>query len=353
MKKIAVLFLCMMVLLSGCASLQLRDLKLESGEDVLDLTGVTVSVEAAQKDGVIGGRLRVDKQGETQVEAMAAVLGEQALIVWSDIQGHGGSYVSEDPESAAALREGLAWALTAQELVSEPGAEEMTDEQMQQLMDQIKERLEATMAEYSQGDLDAMTAQMDANAEKAAEILERCFSVGEPFELNGVSYDTVYLDLSHEDLMQLMGSTDLSEALGEEMDLEQAMAELGLTLSLTGTVYSGPDGTALYILTPTLADDTGESVNFMLVLDKTGEQGVTDVTFTAQQDGEALINSAITVVISGESDSAWLPESVPADAQVIQDVSGEELEGMLSADLEAFAQSITENVLGAAAEAVE
>lgn len=320
MKKVIVLALCMLLLLSGCtylgaagARVEMRDLYITSSDQPLDMRDLSTVVEFGCNDDVCGLRLTFSNPDKLENELIAAVVEDSVLILLNGSTGEPYAFVIDDPKVVGPIQELFDAVKGSGETVD---FESMTDEELDEYMAQLEEQLESMGLDE---DLDPESAdEAAAQAERLAELLEQCVTEGEPREFEGEMYDTMNIDLPHDKLMELLGSVELEGSNGEKVDLAALLEESGITVDVTGVIASNEDGSKnAFGVSPVLTDEAGDNLSMNFTLQQISEDGSIDVYFDISQDGQEFGTLSVSFIASLLEEADWLPDAVSADAQPV------------------------------------
>lgn len=352
MKKVAVLFLSMLFLLSGCmtisegdvsAFLGVGDLTASAADQAgLDLSGITAVMEAARNGDARGVRVYFTAEDQIYAEAILTVDGAQAALCLR--------HASEAPESVYVTRDGdMVQALSqfmdgvAAEPV--PALDEMTDEQIEAMVAEMEAAL-AEMDPDALAELESMSeedwqAQLDGAAEKAAqieELLARCIQPGGTQTIDGVDYDVTGINIGNDDLAEILNVLSDGENLG------QALIDSGCEVTVTGTVYDAGDLGGLEFAVDALTPE-GENVTVTFSADQMDQTDVQTVQAGVWVDGEQAAAFSMDV-LAGAGDSAdWMDIDL-SDAVDLTGMDGEEASKLVGDDCADFIGAALSGVLG-------
>ncbi len=350
MKKIAVLFLSMLVLLSGCAAVGegvgvrygLGNAVISAeGETLLDLTGVNVTAEAAGNGDVTGVRLAFNTIGGTFAQAVLAAKGDQVIL---SLEGPdlNSVYVTDNTEDAQAL-EGLFSDTPEGDDAPAPEGEEsdIPDPDWEALglpvpewgdMDIDDGIVEALLKEIEElgGDEDTVTAEQQAAAE---EILAACVQEAGTREIDGVTYNITEIHADHGDMAKLL------DLFSDEEAAVQFVIESDYRAELTGEWGKavGEDGTAFLDLTLTIRTAEKEEIVASFSMDGR-DPAATSVSVDLAVEGESVLTADVDFMSSSLEDAPWLDIDL-TDAVVVDEDNGREAAEQLWNDLLAFGRT--------------
>ncbi len=350
MKKLIALALCLMLLLSGCgysgsALVEIRDLYITDTDTTVDLRGLSGGVELGCSGDIYGLRLTVSADDELKNEMVVAVVEDNVLFLLNGGTGEPYAYAIDDPQVVGPIQQAFSSVIAAEGTFADEDVdiEGMTDEELDEYMAQLEEQLQS-MTEGEDTDPEAAD-EAAAMAQRAAEILQSCVSEGEPMQFDGETYETVNFDLPHDELMELLGSIDTAQYMGEDVDLAQLLDAAGVTLDVTGVIAANEDGTkSAYGITPVFTNADGEVATLNITLQQTSEDGSLDFYLDINNDGQDLGSVSLTFNVQLLDEADWLPEGLGEDVQKV-DLNDE-------ASSEAFADALADflgQVVGTAA----
>ncbi len=305
MKKIAVLFLCMTLLLSGCAVSSIAPgqagvryglgglMAALDGETALDLAGLNAVVEVAENDTTTGMRLYLENEGQVYAEFIVTVDAERVAIVANGQSSGSKVYTITDPGTVKVVAETID-GLTGEPL---PDFENMTDEEWEAYMAQIEEQMGGELSGQFEMSEEEMQAAME-QAEQMSALMEKCLTEAEPREINGETYEGMDLRFTEEDVAELLRIRDLEGAA-------QSLEEGGLDINVIGGLYSGPTGGTYVELTMGLDIPGTGLVGVHLTSDGTVD-GVSTIDVDVSGNGEELASVSLDLLNGGVDEAPWL-----------------------------------------------
>lgn len=291
MKKLFVILLSVMMLLSTCALAEgmqftLKNVVLETnGEMVLDLTGLEAVAAIAATDGTVGGSLDIYGNGSNLGGVVLAAIGRQALIQMNG----GNSYVVDLPEV-----------------------------DLSSVKDQIEDATDGKV------DVSELIAKFDGIA-----------TDGGVATVNGVEYQTTLIKVSEAQMAELLAKG--SEVSDEVEDLEDIAA------SMEGAFYDGEGSDILDLTINMVAND--RPVELSVNVEHTEDSGahLVALNLTGWVDDESFGISA-DVEITETAGESWLPTDIGGAVELSLDELADS-DGPLAQDAMAMAQSIAMSAL--------
>ena len=322
MKKIAILFLCLMTLLSGCAVSTIATgeagvrygfggLAAALDGESLDLSGLNAVLEVAENDGTRGARLYVENEGQVYAEFIVTITGDQVAVVANGPSSGSHVYTVTDPDTAEAVSHAVGDFIM-------PDFENMTDEEMEAYMAQLEERLgELEVPELTEEDIQASAEQ----ARAYADLMGKCLTEAEPMDLEGVTYTGMSLHATEADVAELLRIRGLE---GAARSLEAG----GLGLDMTGSFRVSEDGQKSYTdLTLNIAMPGQDTYSFLIIADGT-EEGKTGLDISALEGEQELGTVHLDLLGGGVAQAPWLDVDT-SNATDLTGKTGEELENEL------------------------
>ena len=319
MKKIAVLGLCMILLLSGCTvgaiapgdagvRFGLGSLQAAlSGETALDLTGLNAVLEVAENDAATGLRLYLENEGQVYAELIVTADADRVAIVANGQSSGSKVYTITDPDTVQAVAEAID-GLLAIDIAN------LSDEELEEFLAQAEEQL---------GSWEMTEEEMQASMEKAqrlAEAMEKCFSEAEPMEIDGVTYEGQAVHATEAEIAELLRANDLTGAA-------DSLEKNGLGIDITGGMYYSMEGGNYTDLTLQLDIPDMGTVDVHLTADESVE-GVSAITVDAAADGEPAASVSLDLLNGGVAKAPWLDVDL-SEAVDLTDMTQEELENEL------------------------
>lgn len=359
MKKIAILFLSLLFLLSGCmtvagdgmtAAAGLSDLVTTvNGETGMDLSGVAVMAEAARDGDTRGVRLYVAAGDVVYAEAvLTADENQAALSLRQSAETPESVYVTSDPDMVQALNEVMD-TLIAEPL---PDIESMSDEEIEAMMADLQAELNAALEELdpdvpedlenmSEEDWESQIAEAEERAERMGALVKRCVQPGEPKTIDGVEYETLEIFISNDDLIELLDVRAGDENYG------QALKNSGCEVSICGVVYTGdePGGLDLEV---DMTTPEGRTVSLAAGLDRTGDPNTANLTMVACLDGEEAFSASADILSGGGKTADWLDMDL-SSAVDLTDMDGDAASELVTNDLTGFLNAAMSSIAGRAA----
>lgn len=338
--KIIAPVLCLLLVLSGCGvvgdgvgiSRGIGNLVITSaGEAGVDLTGLSMTLESAEQDGVAGVRLALNAIGGSPAEIIATVEGEQVVL---SIHGKENSsvYVIEDAEFAEtvnSLVQGL------RPTTAQPEDVELSEEELEQMQAELEAQLEEMMSGYTDEEL----AQMEAQSQQMSELMEECFVPAGEKEIDGVTYSITEINVSYEQLVEI-----LNQYGGESSKLGQSLDGLGAEVSIAGEMGFTEDGKGYADADLIITSPEGEVATAHMGVDATDPVAVT-VEIAADVDGESLCSFSLDLLAEDLENAPWLDVDT-TDAYVSTTENGEQYSNELTADLTDFVTTCLDAVTG-------
>lgn len=304
MKKIAVLFLSLLLLLSGCAvtgegvgvRYGLSGLILAAaGETKMDLTDLTTALEVAENEDTVGVRLSFEDGGGTRAEAVLAVRDGQTVL---SLRGGDcdSAYILGDADAAASIEDFLRGMLplSAQELTEEDFA--LSEEDLAQLQAQMEEYY----ASLSEEDL----ARMQAESEELSALMEECFRDGGTRVIDGVTYSITEIDISDENLKKMMEEYGSGSAEGGERSYSSILDGMGITVDVSGELGYSEEG-AVFVNADMLLSDGQEEVVCSLGVDGADPE-TTGLTLCVESGDQTAAELDIDLLCADLTDAPWL-----------------------------------------------
>ena len=319
MKKIAVLVLCMILLLSGCTvgiiapgdagvRFGLGGLQAAlAGETALDLAGLNAVVEVAENDTATGMRLYLENEGQMYAELIVTADADRVAIVANGQSSGSKVYTITDPDTVQTVAEAID-GLLAVDIAN------MTDEELEEFLAQAEEQL---------GSLEMTEEEMQASMEKAeklAEAMQKCFSEAEPMEIDGVTYEGQAIHATEAEIAELLRANDMAGAA-------DALEQNGLGIDVTGGMYYSLEGGNYTDLTLHLDIPNMSVVDVHLTADET-VAGVSAIAVDAAADGEPVASVSLDLLDGGVAEAPWLDVDL-CGAVDLTGMTDEELENEL------------------------
>ncbi len=322
MKKIAILFLCLMTLLSGCAVSTIAPgeagvrygfggLAAALDGETVDLSGLNAVLEVAENDGTRGARLYVENEGQVYAEFIVTVTGDEVAVVANGQSSGSRVYTVTDPDTAEAVLHGIGDFIM-------PDFANMTDEEMEAYMVQLEERLgELEVPELTEEEIQASAEQ----AQAMADLMGKCLTEAEPMDLEGVTYTGMTLHATEADVAELLRIRGLEGAA-------QSLEAGGLGLDMTGSFRVSEDGQKSYTdLTLNIAMPGQDTYSFLIVADGTDE-GKTGLDISALEGEQELGTVHLDLLGGGVAEAPWLDVDT-SNATDLTGMTGEDLENEL------------------------
>ena len=322
MKKIAILFLCLMTLLSGCAVSTIAPgeagvrygfggLAAALDGENLDLSGLNAVLEVAEDDGTRGARLYVENEGQVYAEFIVTVTGDEVAVVANGQSSGSRVYTVTDPDTAEAVLHGIGDFIM-------PDFENMTDEEMEAYMAQLEERLgELEVPELTEEEIQASAEQ----AQAYADLMGKCLTEAEPMDLEGVTYTGMSLHATEADVAELLRIRGLEGAA-------QSLEAGGLGLDMTGSFRVSEDGQKSYTdLTLNIAMPGQDTYSFLIIADG-ADEGKTGLDISALEGEQELGTVHLDLLGGGVAEAPWLDVDT-SNATDLTGMTGEDLENEL------------------------
>ena len=322
MKKIAILFLCLMTLLSGCAVSTIAPgeagvrygfggLAAALDGENLDLSGLNAVLEVAEDDGTRGARLYVENEGQVYAEFIVTVTGDEVAVVANGPSSGSHVYTVTDPDTAEAVLHGIGDFIM-------PDFENMTDEEMEAYMAQLEERLgELEVPELTEEEIQASAEQ----AQAMADLMGKCLTEAEPMDLEGVTYTGMSLHATEADVAELLRIRGLEGAA-------QSLEAGGLGLDMTGSFRVSEDGQKSYTdLTLNIAMPGQDTYSFLIIADG-ADEGKTGLDISALEGEQELGTVHLDLLGGGVAEAPWLDVDT-SNATDLTGMTGEDLENEL------------------------
>ena len=317
MKKLLAVLLAVLMLISACAmaeggfggKLVVKDVVIDMGGQVIDLSGVGLTLALAS-DGTQGGlRMAVDAAGANVLNAILASDAEQMTL---RADGISDVYAVRYEDLLNMLME------------TEGGAE---------FMDAFISGFEAGYqaglsvgTDMAQGEV---PAEISALMEHAVEIISSAITIGDPETIEGVEYEVLNIAISEEqagvllnDLAAIADVYAKGQLAGSGYDsYGQLFDDAQLRLSVDGTVYMAEANTIASINVNAFAEDETESETLNIYADvtKDAENGAMDVYVAlsevdSEETEEIVTLSGTYTEIDGEFASFEMTINTPDDA---------------------------------------
>ena len=322
MKKIAILFLCLMTLLSGCAVSTIAPgeagvrygfggLAAALDGETVDLSGLNAVLEVAENDGTRGARLYVENGGQVYAEFIVTVTGDEVAVVANGQSSGSRVYTVTDPDTAEAVLHGIGDFIM-------PDFENMTDEEMEAYMAQLEERLgELEVPELTEEEIQASAEQ----AQAYADLMGKCLTEAEPMDLEGVTYTGMSLHATEADVAELLRIRGLEGAA-------QSLEAGGLGLDMTGSFRVSEDGQKSYTdLTLNIAMPGQDTYSFLIIADG-ADEGKTGLDISALEGEQELGTVHLDLLGGGVAEAPWLDVDT-SNATDLTGMTGEDLENEL------------------------
>ena len=322
MKKIAILFLCLMTLLSGCAVSTIAPgeagvrygfggLAAALDGETVDLSGLNAVLEVAENDGTRGARLYVENGGQVYAEFIVTVTGDEVAVVANGQSSGSRVYTVTDPDTAEAVLHGIGDFIM-------PDFENMTDEEMEAYMAQLEERLgELEVPELTEEEIQASAEQ----AQAYADLMGKCLTEAEPMDLEGVTYTGMTLHATEADVAELLRIRGLEGAA-------QSLEAGGLGLDMTGSFRVSEDGQKSYTdLTLNIAMPGQDTYSFLIIADG-ADEGKTGLDISALEGEQELGTVHLDLLGGGVAEAPWLDVDT-SNATDLTGMTGEDLENEL------------------------
>ena len=322
MKKIAILFLCLMTLLSGCAVSTIAPgeagvrygfggLRAALDGESVDLSGLNAVLEVAEDGDTRGARLYLENEGQVYAEFIVTVTGDEVAVAANGPSSGSHVYTVTDPDTAEAVLHGIGDFIM-------PDFENMTDEEMDAYMAQLEERLgELDVQELTEEEIQASAEQ----AQAYADLVEKCLTEAEPMDLDGVTYTGMTLNATEADVAELLRIRGLTGAA-------QSLEDGGLALGLTGNFRVSGDGQKNYTdLTLNIAMPGQDTYSFLIIADG-AEAGKTGLDVSALMGEQELGTVHLDLLGGGVAEAPWLDVDT-SNATDLTGKTGEELENEL------------------------
>ena len=321
MKKIAILFLCLMTLLSGCAVSTIAPgeagvrygfggLQAALNGESVDLSGLNAVLEVAEDGDARGARLYVENGGQVYAEFIVTVTGGEAAFVANGPSSGSHVYTVTDPDAAEAVYHAIGDFIM-------PDFEHMTDEEMNAYMAQLEERLgELDVPEFTEEEIQASAEQ----AQAYADLMEKCLTEAEPMEMEGVTYSGMTLHATEADVAEILRIRGLEGAA-------QSLEAGGLGIDVTGDLRSSDDGKNYTDLTFNIAMPGQDTYSFLVIADGT-QADKTGLDVTATQGDQELGTVHLDLLGGGVAEAPWLDVDA-SNATDLTGMTGEELENEL------------------------
>ena len=322
MKKIAILFLCLMTLLSGCAVSTIAPgeagvrygfggLAAALDGETVDLSGLNAVLEVAENDGTRGARLYVENGGQVYAEFIVTVTGDEVAVVANGQSSGSRVYTVTDPDTAEAVLHGIGDFIM-------PDFENMTDEEMEAYMAQLEERLgELEVPELTEEEIQASAEQ----AQAMADLMGKCLTEAEPMDLEGVTYTGMSLHATEADVAELLRIRGLEGAA-------QSLEAGGLGLDMTGSFRVSEDGQKSYTdLTLNIAMPGQDTYSFLIIADG-ADEGKTGLDISALEGEQELGTVHLDLLGGGVAEAPWLDVDT-SNATDLTGMTGEDLENEL------------------------
>lgn len=322
MKKTAILVLCLVTLLSGCAASTIAPgeagvrygfggLAAALDGESVDLSGLNAVLEVAENDGTRGARLYVENEGQVYAEFIVTVTGDEVAVVANGQSSGSRVYTVTDPDTAEAVLHGIGDFIM-------PDFANMTDEEMEAYMVQLEERLgELEVPELTEEEIQASAEQ----AQAMADLMGKCLTEAEPMDLEGVTYTGMTLHATEADVAELLRIRGLEGAA-------QSLEAGGLGLDMTGSFRVSEDGQKSYTdLTLNIAMPGQDTYSFLIVADGTDE-GKTGLDISALEGEQELGTVHLDLLGGGVAEAPWLDVDT-SNATDLTGMTGEDLENEL------------------------
>lgn len=322
MKKTAILVLCLVTLLSGCAASTIAPgeagvrygfggLAAALDGESVDLSGLNAVLEVAEDGDTRGARLYVENEGQVYAEFIVTVTGDEVAVVANGQSSGSRVYTVTDPDTAEAVLHGIGDFIM-------PDFANMTDEEMEAYMVQLEERLgELEVPELTEEEIQASAEQ----AQAMADLMGKCLTEAEPMDLEGVTYTGMTLHATEADVAELLRIRGLEGAA-------QSLEAGGLGLDMTGSFRVSEDGQKSYTdLTLNIAMPGQDTYSFLIVADGTDE-GKTGLDISALEGEQELGTVHLDLLGGGVAEAPWLDVDT-SNATDLTGMTGEDLENEL------------------------
>lgn len=334
----------MLLLLSGCAvgdggvGITVKGISWFAQMDEVTegaMEGFSAGFELGQNDTAKGVRLHFDQDGETYAEAVVALSEDQVVLSFASASGTG-TYVAraEDEEDLQAMREimqtidtYLEVAAQAETITPENFTPEVMAENMQTMYAQIEEQMKAFGLEGEE--LEEMLRQQQENMELTMELILPCYTQGEPIELDGVSYDTININVDNDTFMALLTAQNGEEA----QEMIQTFQEQGVTISMTGAAHYA--GEAMLVQMTAMVTVQGLPIQMEIIMDGTEPETGIDVSMTVYMLNQPLLGGSVTMAYEPVEDASWLDVDL-SNAQDLTNADDETVNDTLDAVAETF-----------------
>ena len=339
MKKILALAVVMLLLLTGCTfagqegagfGVSLADIAYATAEGAMDLTGCTLNVQAAQTEDTKGMRLGLDIYGEPYAEAVVALTEEYAALCLTGNEGVVAKYVVNDPDMMAQLNEALEEALANPQVTvngSENGA----------LSAALGQMLTTGEAELD----DETAAELAETVAAVQEILEGSITEGEPLEIDGVTFNTVELEITHDQLMELIAAQGTEET---QQTIDQ-LTEAGVTVDVYGTMYTAEAEDMFYMDIYSVVSGAEEVQLVVEVeLDRLDPEAGNGLWVTVYEGEDVMAQVYVNVNGSLLDDTDWLNFDV-SDATVLSEEDFDNLDETLGTEFETWTTQVVNGVM--------
>ena len=319
MKRIAVLVLCLMLLLSGCTvgaiapgdagvRIGLGGLRAAlAGQTALDIAGLNAVAEVAENDAAIGMRLYVENEGQVYAELIVTAGADRVAIVANGQSSGSRVYTITDPDTVQAVAEAID-GLLAIDIAN------LSDEELEEFLAQAEEQL---------GSLEVTEEEMQESMEKAqrlADAMEKCFTEAGPMEIDGVTYEGRAIHATEAEIAELLWANDLA---GAADSLENG----GLGVDVTGGMYYSMEGGNYTDLTLHLDIPDQGVVGVHMTADES-VAGVSAIDVAADADGEPVASVSLNLLDGGVAEAPWLDVDV-SEATDLTGMTREEMENEL------------------------
>ena len=322
MKKTAILVLCLVTLLSGCAASTIAPgeagvrygfggLAAALDGESVDLSGLNAVLEVAEDGDTRGARLYVENEGQVYAEFIVTVTGDEVAVVANGQSSGSRVYTVTDPDTAEAVLHGIGDFIM-------PDFANMTDEEMEAYMVQLEERLgELEVPELTEEEIQASAEQ----AQAMADLMGKCLTEAEPMDLEGMTYTGMTLHATEADVAELLRIRGLEGAA-------QSLEAGGLGLDMTGSFRVSEDGQKSYTdLTLNIAMPGQDTYSFLIVADGTDE-GKTGLDISALEGEQELGTVHLDLLGGGVAEAPWLDVDT-SNATDLTGMTGEDLENEL------------------------
>lgn len=391
MKKLIVLMMCAMLLLSGCTAVtaegpgtgfQIGDLVITSSTgETLDLTGLSINFELAESDTGMGIRTHISADGQGSADIIWAVVGQYLYLSLPGTEA-AHSYALDLAKVGQVLSDavdGISEEISGIIPAIFPGTGESdgeAPEEYEDVPEMTEEELEAAMAELEEamaeleqsGELEdyapeaendetitsvpgmseeEMAAQQ-AMEKKLNEIMSRCMT-DSMTQIDGEDFQVITIDIGPDDMTELLDAVPPMFLYGTApgATLGQALAAANVTVTLQGTVTGNADFSKYEIdFTPTVTVEDKE-VSFNVNIENLAGDGAVAVSLSAQQDGQSVGALSMTFAATVVEEADWLPTELSEDTVVLTEMSLEQVKQVLADgfnDYIALFQTIAGNV---------